>query len=288
MKKIIAALLLLVSLAAVCSGAPTRRQLDGCEVLVYDYGALKLHAFATNDVLNDECFLVEGPDSIAAIEMPQMTDSLREWREYVAKLDKPLSDVFICAHPGSSAIFKDARVMMTKGALLAVSNDVWVNARARSGVTGWANDKPQPTEIIRSGEVRAAGTVFEITETGRTYRIAIPAINAVYTHIFGADTHSIFLSIGDIDSMIGEARDFLADGYTLILSAHHEPEGRSSVRSRINTLESIKDILLTSEDSDEYRERMREAFPDMKGEHLLDLSAAYMFAPRHYRLPEEP
>lgn len=272
---------MLLSLATACWSAPRKVQLDRCHVLVYTFGAQKLHAFATNDALDDECFIIEGRDAMAAIEMPSMTEDLRVWRDYVASLDKPLTDIFVCAHPGGAAFVKDARVIATRGAARALSDDVWQRAIVgQIEDQGWSQDKAEITDVIKSEQVRAAGMIFDVTEAGSTYTISIPSMNAVYTHLFGADTHSIFLSAKDIDAMIGEARDFLDSGYTMILSAHHEPEGRAAVRQRINTLEAIKDILFTSEDADEYVERMKAAFPNMKGENFLRMSAAIMFAPR--------
>ena len=50
---------------------------------MYDYGTLKLHAYATGDALGDMAYIVEGTDALVGIELPSFTDSLTAWQGYV-------------------------------------------------------------------------------------------------------------------------------------------------------------------------------------------------------------
>ena len=45
---------------------------------VYDFGAVKLHAYKTNDLISDECFLVEKNSQAFLIESPCFFDNIAE------------------------------------------------------------------------------------------------------------------------------------------------------------------------------------------------------------------
>ena len=61
-------------------------------VQVYDFGDIRLHAYKTNDVLDDECFLLESGTELVALEAPGFKDNISEYTAYIASLDKPLQE----------------------------------------------------------------------------------------------------------------------------------------------------------------------------------------------------
>ena len=81
MKKTITTLLSAAVLASAVSAkaasvtplSVTEKDLDAGRMTVYDYGTIKLHAYATGDALNDEAYIVEGRDSLVGIELPPFT-----------------------------------------------------------------------------------------------------------------------------------------------------------------------------------------------------------------------
>ena len=48
--------------------ATTAVKLAKGEVTVYDFGSIKLHSYKTNDVLSDECYVLEGKDGLVLLE----------------------------------------------------------------------------------------------------------------------------------------------------------------------------------------------------------------------------
>ena len=39
---------------------------------IYDFGGVKLHAYQTNDLMNDVCFILENVENVLIIELPQI------------------------------------------------------------------------------------------------------------------------------------------------------------------------------------------------------------------------
>ena len=54
---------------------------------IYDFGLIKLHAFKTNDLITDECFLVEKDKHCFMIESPCFYDNIRELEKYISDND---------------------------------------------------------------------------------------------------------------------------------------------------------------------------------------------------------
>ena len=55
------------------------------EMAVYDFGALKLHAYRTNDPIDDEVFLIEKEGKAVVLESPCFFDNCRELEAYIAQ-----------------------------------------------------------------------------------------------------------------------------------------------------------------------------------------------------------
>ena len=53
------------------------------EMHIYDFGAVKLHAYQTNDPIDDEVFLVEKAGRAAVIESPCFRDNIAELTAYL-------------------------------------------------------------------------------------------------------------------------------------------------------------------------------------------------------------
>lgn len=278
---IAAALAIAASAGAAACAVKTSESVGGCDVDIYQFGSYRLHAFATNDPVDDECFIVESPTGLVAIELPGRVDDLDAWRGYVEDIGKPMRDILISSHPygGRYISAMGLRAHATQRAKESIESGTIMETVMRLGETvpGWDASMAEITDVIEGDAVRIGGISFVIIPNGDAYDIGIPAINAVCTHMFGADTHGIVPSIAAADTMIGSARMYLEDGYTMILSGHHRPEGRADARRRINYLERLKDLVESCEDSDLFREAMRAEFPKMGGEHALELSAAMIY-----------
>ena len=55
---------------------------------VYDFGEIKLHAYQTNDLMNDESYILENKDNVLLVEFPAFYDNLEEFETYVRGIYK--------------------------------------------------------------------------------------------------------------------------------------------------------------------------------------------------------
>lgn len=287
MKRSIAILTALFAvLFSAAAGAAVRHTTDvgPCTVDTYQFGEYRLHAFATNDPLDDACFIIEGPRSLVGIELPPLTEHLDVWRSYVEDIGKPMNDIIISMHAagGRVAAAMRLRVWATQAVKDSIEQGaaMTVMQRLTEMHPGVDASAAEITDIIEGDVVSIGGITFRITPNGDGFDVAIPAINAVYTHMLGGDTHSIVPSLAEADSMIGSARMYLESGYTTILSAHHRPEGRADVRNKINYLETLKDLAEASPDGDVFRDAMRARYPKLLRTEYLDMSAGLIYMPQ--------
>ena len=72
------------------------------EMNVYDFGAVKLHAYKTNDFIDDEVFIVEKDGKAVVIESPCFFDNIQELTEYLENL--AVEGVLVAYH-GAGASF---------------------------------------------------------------------------------------------------------------------------------------------------------------------------------------
>lgn len=283
-------IVMLIAIIAVffsaAAGAAVRQTTDvgPCTVDTYQFGGYRLHAFATNDPLDDECFIIEGPRSLVGIELPPLIEHLDVWRDYVEEIGKPMEDIIISMHAAGGRVAEAMRLRVWATQAVKDSIDqgaaMIVMQRLAEELPGVDSSAAEITDIIEGDVVVIGGITFRIIPNGDGFDVAIPAINAVYTHMFGGDTHSIVPSLAAADSMIGSARMYLESGYTTILSAHHRPEGRADVRNKINYLETLKELAEASPDGDEFREAMRAQYPKLLRTEHLDMSAGLIFMPQ--------
>ena len=60
----------------------TRVNLEKGEMNVYDFGGIKLHAYKTNDFIDDEVFILEKNGKAVVIESPCFFDNNKELEIY--------------------------------------------------------------------------------------------------------------------------------------------------------------------------------------------------------------
>ena len=252
-------------------------------VNVYDCGDVKLHAFCTGDALGDECYLVEGADSLVAIELPAFESSLAAYKSYVDGLGKPVAGLFADAHVTGGSILGDVPVYATAAAKEAIeggsTNATTMGLGETFGAAFRANDLVQVTDVVEEGAVEVGGIQFEVQNAAAdTYDLVIPAANAVYTHMLGGACHSIMPSVEAMDAMVAMLEGYQQAGYTFILSAHCEPEGQKAVADKIAYVENAKEIAASSTDAASFIAAMDEAYPDYAGHNYLEMTASYLFS----------
>ena len=255
--------------------------LESGSVTVYDYGDTKLHAFLTGDALADVAYIVESKDALVGIELPSFTEGLDAWQDYIADLDKPMNDIFLCSHAAGASYIEGMKVYGTEGAKESISAGS-AYATTQGLYETFGDDFHGGADIasintVVSGKVTVGGIDFNLIDHGESYDLEIPALNAVYTHMLGKTSHSILVSLGQMDSLLDTLKGYQDAGYDMILTSHGGIEGQDAVTEKIAYVEKTKELAQTNDTAEDFIAAMKEAFPDYSGENYLEMTAGYLY-----------
>ncbi len=259
----------------------TKISLAKGEMNVYDFEGVKFHAYNTNDPINDEVFIVEKNGKSVVIESPCFFDNNMELEEYIAGLGVETAGMLVAYHGAGAQCLKDVPKYATANA-----KEYSENGGGKALIDGFTaafgdafdNSVHKITNIIDAGKVTIGGIDFIITPTSEAFDIEIPEINAVYTHMLGHDCHSIVAGAGHADAMIAQLKDYIKNGYDLILTSHYTPEDLKDAETKIAYLESLKDIASGCGSADEFKEKVNAKYRDYSGGNYLDMTAGFFFA----------
>jgi len=253
--------------------------LEKGEVNVYDFKNVRLHAYRTDDYINNEVFIVEKDKKAVVIESPCFFDNNRALEKYLS--DFEIAGVLIAYHDAGGTFLKGARKYATQNAKEYGENGggkaLIDNFTAAFGDV-FDNSLHTITDMLQDRKVNIGGIDFVIVPTHEAYDIEIPQINAVYTHMLGHDCHSIVAGAGHADAIIAQLRDYIARGFDLILTSHYTPEDLKDAQTKIDYLYELKSIAAESKNAAEFKEKVKSKYPDYAGENYLDMTASMFFA----------
>ena len=248
------------------------------EVNVYDFGGIKLHAYKTNDFIDNEVFIVEKAGKAVIIESPCFFDNIAELTEYLS--DLKVEGMLVAYHGAGATFLPDVPKYATANAVEYSENGGGKALIDKfTGAFGDIFDKSvhKITNVIGEGKITIGGIDFVIRPTHEAFDIEIPEINAVYTHMLGHDCHSIVAGAAHADGIIAQLNGYIANGYTLLLTSHYTPEDLKDAEAKIAYLENLKKIASGCKTAEEFRAKVKEQYPDYSGENYLDMTAGFFF-----------
>ncbi len=249
------------------------------EMNIYDFGSVKLHAYKTNDFIDDEVFVVEKNGKAVIIESPCFFDNNKELTEYLK--DMTVEGMLVAYHGAGATFLPDVPKYATQNAVEYSENG---GGKALidqfTGAFGDAFDSSihKITNVIDEGKATIGGIDFIIKQTSEAFDIEIPEINAVYTHMLGHDCHSIVAGAGHADAIIAELQSYIKKGYDLILTSHYTPEDLKDAQTKIDYLENLKKIAASCRDADAFKAEVGRQYPQYSGQNYLDMTAGFFFA----------
>ncbi len=251
------------------------------EMNVYDFGSIRLHAYKTNDFIDDEVFIVEKNGNAVIIESPCFFDNNRELEEYISERNLNVAGMLLAYHMAGGNFLPKARKYATENA-----DEYGHHGGGKALIDNFTNafgdifdnSIHTVTDYIGSGKVTIGGIDFCITVTPDAFDVEIPEINAVYTHMLGHDCHSIVAGSGHADAMVKQLNGYLEKGYTLVLTSHYTPEDLKDVQTKIDYLEDLKVIASRCESSDEFKAEVKKRYGSYSGDNYLEMTAGFFFA----------
>lgn len=251
------------------------------EMNVYDFSSIKLHAYKTNDFIDDEVFIVEKNGNAVIIESPCFFDNNRELEEYISERNLKVEGMLLAYHMAGGNFLPKARKYATKNA------DEYGHSGGGRALIGnftnafgsiFDNTIHTVTDYIVPGKVTIGGIDFDITVTPDAFDVEIPEINTVYTHMLGHDCHSIVAGSGHADAIVAQLKGYLEKGYTLVLTSHYTPEDLKDVQAKIDYIEDLKGIASKCESADEFKSEVKKRYGSYSGDNYLDMTAGFFFA----------
>lgn len=249
------------------------------EINVYNFGTVKLHAYKTNDFIDDEVFIVEKDGKAVIIESPCFFDNNKELAEYLN--DVKVEGILVAYHGAGATFLPDVPKYATQNAA-----DYSANGAGKALIDNFTgafgeifdNSVHKITNIIGEGKINIGCIDFVIKQTDEAFDVEIPEINAVYTHMLGHNCHSIVAGAGHADAIIAQLNDYIAKGYDLILTSHYTPEDLKDAETKIAYLENLKKIAADCADADAFKTAVQKHYPNYSGENYLNMTAGFFFA----------
>lgn len=247
---------------------------------VYDFGTVRLHAYRTNDAINDEVFFFEKEGKAVALESPCFFDNYKELTEYFAQRNIAVEAMLISYHMAGGTYLPGVRKYATRNAVeYGTSGGGKALADSFTQAFGAAFDGKahEVTDVIPEGEITLCGIDFLISPTQDAFDVEIPEIHAVYTHMLGHDCHSIVAGAAHADAVTAQLEGFRKKGYTLILTSHYTPEDLKDAETKIAYLKDLKAAAFQCTDKSSFLTEMKRRFPGYAGENYLEMTAGFFF-----------
>jgi len=247
----------------------------------FEFDNMTLHAYQTNDLMNDECLILENNDNLLLLEMPPFHENFDEYSEYVNSLNKKVIGKIYSNHPnGGASLFKDVKSYASEGTIKSMKEGTikYLNDNFKDSF-GDLFDYELPTidNILKDINVNIEGFNLNIKYNNENIEVEIPKINSIYTHMLGHDVHSIIGGVDHANMLIDELNDYVNKNYNLVLSSHYTPENIDNVKEKIEYIKNIINISNKCNTKEEFIEEVKKEYPNYNGLNYLDMTAANFY-----------
>lgn len=258
----------------------TTTELGTGTMSVYDFGNAKLHAYKTNDPIDDEVFVVEKNGRGFVIEYPCFLANIAELEGYIADRGIAIEGIVAAYHMAGATFLPDAPVYATKEADVyghEGGGKTLIDGFAQAFGEAFDPSIPQVTNYIEGDTLELAGIAMNIVRNSDAFDIEIPELSVAYTHMLGHDCHSIVAGPEHADAIIAQLSGYQAAGIDLVLTSHYTPEDQKDVKTKIDYLETLKRIAAESADAASFKAAVQERYPEYAGGNYLDMTTGFFF-----------
>ena len=254
--------------------------LEKGNVLVYDFGRIKLHNYNTNDAMDDQVILLEKKNKLVVIESPAFYDNNKELEDYIKSLNVEVDGILLAYHMGGGTFLGNSKKYSTRNAddyEHSGGGKVLIDDFTKAFGDVLDGKIHNITDYIEKGEITLADIKFNIIPTNDAYDIEILGINSIYPHMLGSDCHSIIAGSSHANLMIETLKGYLAKNYNLILTSHYIPEQLSAVKTKIAYIETLLNMTRNSSNRGEFMDKVKKEYPNYSGVNYLEMTANFFF-----------
>ena len=254
--------------------------LEKGNVLVYDFGNVKVHNYNTNDAIDDQVILLEKNNKLVVIESPTFYDNNKELEGYIKFLNVEVDGILLAYHMGGGTFLENSKKYSTHNADFyghSGGGKALIDGFTKAFGEDFDSKIHDVTNYIYQGEITLADIKLNIIPTSDAYDIEIPEINSIYTHMLGSDCHSIIAGVDHANVMLETLKGYLDKNYNLILTSHYVPEGINAVKIKITYIETLLNIASESSNRDEFMDKVKKEYPNYSGLNYLEMTANFFF-----------
>lgn len=256
-------------------------QLGVGSMRVYDFGAIKLHAYQTNDPIDNEVFVVEKDGRGFVIEYPCFFANIKELEAYLDECGIAVEGIVAAYHMAGASFLPGTAVFATKEADEyghAGGGKALIDTFAQAFGEAFDSSVAQVTSFIEDDVLSLAGVEMRIVRNKDAFDLEIPKLNAVYIHMLGHDCHSIVAGPEHADALIAQLNGFLDKGIDLVLTSHYTPEDQKDVRAKIAYLKDLKTLAAENAVAEDFKRAVEAKYPAYAGQNYLDMTCGFFFA----------
>lgn len=255
-------------------------ELEKGEILIYNFGSVKLYNYNTKDLISDQVIMLEKNKKLVIIESPTFYDNNQELENYIKSLNVKLDGILLSYHMGGGTFLKNSKKYATQkadeyghigGGKILIDN--FTKAFGES----FDKNIHKITDYLDTNKITLADIEMNIIPTQDAYDIEIPEINVIYTHMLGSKCHSIIGGVDHANNMIEILKGYIEKNYNLILTSHYIPEDITAVNEKITYIETLLNIASISNNSNEMITKLKEEYPDYGGDNYLEMTANFFF-----------
>ncbi|MDR2337063.1 MAG: hypothetical protein LBE20_00220 [Deltaproteobacteria bacterium] len=259
-------------------------KLNKGEVHIYDFGEIKLHAYKTNDSLNDEIYILEKNQEALIIETPCFFENIKELELYLSLSKLQIAGILVMYRAVGASFLPDVKRYSTKNAVHYCSKGtgrIIIDCHIRKYGEIFDSSVPVIHEYIDNSETVIAGIRIKILNTSpKTFNVELPDINAVYLHLFGHHIHSVVPRKADIIYMISHLKSVLNKSYDLVLTPYYSLETLKDIQNKIEYFRCLHSIAGVAKTPEEFKRIVQKNYPNYRGKRLLNRTSKFFFA--HY------
>lgn len=258
----------------------TTKTLGKGTMRIYERNGLRLHAYQTNDPIDNEVFVVENDGRGFVIEYPCFFDNIAELEEYLRTNAITIEGIVASYHMAGATFLEGTPVYATHEADAyghTGGGKALIDSFATAFGEAFDASLPQVSNFIEGDTLTLAGTTMKIVPNDDAFDIEIPALDAVYIHMMGHDCHSIVAGGQHADALIAQLQDFIDRDFAFILTSHYTPEDQKDAQAKIAYLEDLKGIAARSDNAASFKQTVETKYPEYAGENYLDMTTGFFF-----------
>lgn len=255
-------------------------KLNKGEINLYDFGSIRLHAYKTNDYIDDEVFILEKNHQAICIELPCFVDNIKELEAYLKENEIKLVAKLVSYHAAGATFMQDVPNYSTHSAVQYNTYGQGYALVQQFKTTFkdiFDENIASTTVVLKDGEINIAGIQLIIKENQEAFDIEIPEINCVYTHMLGHNCHSIVAGCPHADGMISMLNYYLRKNFSFVLTSHYTPEDLKDVQTKIAYLNKVKEVALECQSKEQMKEELMRLYPEYSGLNYLDMTVGFFF-----------